>query len=445
MVTGRNPAARRGRASAALTIFLAGAASGAGLLWAVRRLAPGGAESDLEHYREVRDFVLETFVRDVDPDELVEQALAGMVDHLDEPSRYYAEAREAARVDRETSGHFVGIGVVFRAREDALQVLFPLPGSPAERAGVRVGDVVRAIEGRPVDPGALDEVRAALRGEPGSLVRLSLEGRDGAEREVEIRRDTLLDPTVRRAEIVDPERGVAYLAITSFTRETPSEFDRAVEGLRERGARALVIDLRGNPGGVLTAAVDVARRFVPEGLIVSTEGRGAVVRHLADPEAARFTDLRLAVLVDADSASAAEVLAGALQDHRVAVVIGEPTHGKGTVQTIRRFPERHTAAKVTSSYYYTPAHRSLARDPEHGKPYGLQPDLLVDTAPNERRAIQRWLFAHAPPPEVLPEIRRWEAEEGETWVEPRPPDPVLRAALALFAGGPPQEGAEADR
>ncbi len=440
-MTGRSAAGRRGRARAALTIFLAGVACGAGILWAGRRIAPLGAESDIEHYREVRDFVLETFVRDVDPDELVEQALAGMVDGLDEPSRYYAEENEAARIDRETSGHFVGIGVVFRARGEALQVLFPLPGSPAARAGVRVGDVIRAIEGEPVDPGDLEAVRAALRGEPGSLVHVSLLGRDGVEREVEIRRDTLLDPTVRRAEIVDAQRGVGYLAITSFTRETPSEFDRAIERLREQGARALVIDLRANPGGVLTAAVDVARRFVPEGLIVSTEGRGAIVRHLADPEEARFAGLPLAVLVDSDSASAAEVLAGALQDHRVGVVIGEPTHGKGTVQTIRRFPERHTAAKVTSSYYYTPAHRSLARDPEHGKPYGLQPDLLLETYPEERRAIQRWLLSHAPPTKLLAEIRNWEREEGVTLVEPRPDDPVLAAALALFAGERPEGGA----
>lgn len=438
-MTGRSAVAGRGRTHAALTVFLAGAACGAGFAWVARRVLPTVGQSDLEHYREVRDFVLDTFVRDLDPDELVEQALAGMVDGLDEPSRYYAEAREAARVDRETSGHFVGIGVVFRARDDALQVLFALPGSPAAAAGVRVGDVVLAIEGEAVDAGDLEPVRAALRGEPGSVVHLTVEGRDGARRAVEIRREMLLDPTVRRTEIIDAERGVGYLAITSFTRETPTEFDQAVERLREEGARALVIDLRGNPGGVLTAAVDVARRFVSEGLIVSTEGRGETVRHLADPAAARWSGMPLAVLVDADSASAAEVLAGALQDHRAGVIIGEPTHGKGTVQTIRRFPERHTAAKVTSSYYYTPAHRSLARDPEHGKPYGLQPDLLVETSPGEHRAIQRWLFAHAPPAEVLAEVRRWEREEDVVLIEPQPSDPVLAAALGLFAGENPIE------
>lgn len=420
-------------------MFLMGSLFGALLMTLVVELLPAREESDVAHYREVREFVRSSYVGEVDVDRLVERAMEGLVKSLDPYSRYYDDPSSTAQLDRETSGQYTGIGVVFLPKEDqgGLQVLFPVSGSPAARTGLRVGDRLVEVEGRDVGEMSPDDVRAALRGTPGSKLGLVVEGLDGQRRRIETPREVLLDPTVRHAELVDPGLGIAYVAITSFSRETCEEFDAALRELSAAGMRALVLDLRANPGGVLTSAVRVARRFVPEGVIVSTEGRGLPVVHRAVRSEAWYAGLPLVVLIDGATASAGEVLAAAVQDHRLAVLVGAPTHGKGVVQTVRRFPERDTIAKVTSSYYYTPAGRNLERNPGFGREHGILPDVEIPIGDSQRARIHAFLRRYTPPLAALEELRLWEHTQGVELLERRPDDPQLAAAIDLLRGRRP--------
>ena len=420
-------------------IFFAGSVFGMGLMLLILYLWPPPEDPDVAHYREVRDFVQENFVEDVDRGTLLQSALRGMMDELDDYSEYYVEG-ETVQVRRETSGHFVGIGVVFRNGEvpgDHGRVLFPISDSPAAEAGVRVGDQILSIDGQSVEGLSDEAFEELLQGEVGSVARLQVRGRDGDLRDHEVTRRDMVDPSVRRIEIIDQARKIGYLAIHSFSNETAWEFDQAFEALQAKEMRGLVIDLRGNQGGVLSAAVAIARRFVAQGMITSTEGRGSPVSEKADPEDAHYIGFPLVLLVDHWSASSSEVLAGALQDHRAAVLIGRPTWGKGMVQTISRYPAHDAIAKVTSSYFYTPAHRNLERLVGGNSDHGLEPDIEIELEDDEVRAIYRYVKAIPPPVEALGALRAWEEAEGIELITDRPPDPHLDAAITLFSGRNP--------
>jgi carboxyl-terminal processing protease len=251
-----------------------------------------------------------------------------------------------------------------------------------------------------------------------------------------VRTGSVIEPTVRHERILDEARGVGYLALSSFTHETATEFDAAFERLRQDGMRALVLDLRGNPGGVLMAAVEIARRFVREGLIVSTEGRDESVTYEADPAAAWHAELPLVVLVDEGSASASEVLAAALKEHRAAVIVGMPTYGKGMVQTIHRFGGDGSVIKVTTSYYYTPSHKNLEHSADPAAERGIPPDLRVDLG-SDREELHARLARPSPPRECVAALQAWEDAEGVELYARTQWDPQLEAALDLFAGRRP--------
>ena len=407
-----------------------------GLLLALIVLELWPTTPDLDHYRQVRDFAREAFVREVTDEELLDHALHGMLAGLDPYSRYY-DREESRDLDRETRGRFRGIGVVFRSPVAAGQVLYPLPGSPAHRAGVRVGDTFVSIDGRAVASLGEPELRTLLADPSHDRLEVRLRDLDGAERDVVIVPQSIVDPSVRRVRMLDHARGVGYLVVSSFSKETNAELDEAIEFLMRRGMQALILDLRHNLGGVLEAALGVAGRFVREGTILSTEGRGDPVIYRATPESAWYAGLPLVVLVDGDTASASEVLAVALQDHRAAVLVGEPTFGKGTVQTIRSFDRQGTSAKVTSSYYYSPTHRNLERTVDEGRAWGIQPDVHVPLTETERARVHQRLADYGPGPEAIPALEAWEEREGVVLIEPMPSDPQLKAALGLLVGQRP--------
>lgn len=417
-------------------VFLLGVLAGMLVLLIAQELVPERADPASAQFERIKDFTRTHFVRELSEQELVDRALHGMIDGLDPYSRYY-DPSEDERVRRETEGDFKGIGVIFRRPTEQGQVLFPLVGTPAWEAGLHVGDTFLAIDGEPVE--GLDEetFRERLRASGKDKLLVRVRALDGLEREVELRPRVLLDPTVRHEALVDEARGVGYLCIRSFTHRTAEEFDAAVERLRARGAGALIIDVRNNYGGVLDAAVDIARRFVREGTIVSSEGRVENFVHSAVRGAARYADLPTVVLVDGDSASASEVLAGALQDHRVAVVVGEPTYGKGMLQTIRTFPSFGSRAKVTSAYYYSPSKRNFERTADEGREWGILPDVHVPVDDLTRRRVASHLARYDPPADLMDELRAFEAREGVALLGSPPDDPQLAAALALFAGERP--------
>jgi len=416
--------------------FLAGAGLGIAVGFLIAQALPTWLEPDVARYREARDYVKHAFVREVDDAELMDAALHGLADHLDDYSAYY-DPTEAAQLERETSGRYNGLGVAIGEPFRDGRILFPLAGGPAQAAGLRPGDRFVRVAGRPfseVDP---TEFRRLVQTSEPRDVELVVEGLDGVERGVVVHTGSVVEPTVRHECLLDAERGVGYLAITSFSRETYDEFTAAFERLRGDGMRGLVLDLRGNPGGLLLAAIGIARAFVPEGLIVSTEGRGVPVMHSAERAAARYVDFPLVVLVDERSASASEVLASALQEHRAGVLVGGPTYGKGMVQTMHRFDADDSVMKVTTSYYYTPSHQNLEHSADPAKPRGIQPDLAVLLPDAEREALHVRLNRPCPPREYLDAIAAWEAEEDIEIVPPPRVDAQVAAALDLFAGKRP--------
>ena len=415
--------------------ILVGSACGLMIGLAFYRLAPRGGGDAAERYTRVQAYVEEAYVREVDDEQLADEALRGMLASLDPYSRYYTRT-ELAAMERETSGRYRGIGVVFARPTQEGRVLFAMPDSPAARAGIDVGDRFLEVDGVEVAGLEVGGLHALLAEQGEGPLRLRVVSRAGLERELELVRAELVDPTVRHVDLLDPERGLGYLAIQSFSLETPAEFDAAVSELRQRGMTGLVVDVRGNLGGVLRSAVTLANRFVREGLIVSQEGRGDPVLYKASASEAWYVDLPLVVLIDGLSASASEVFAAALQEHRAAVVVGSPSYGKGVVQEVRRL-EDQGAVKLTTAYYYTPAHRNLERTVEDAWDAGLHPDLQVELNELEAQRLHQQLATYSPPPGSLDRIRAWEAEERRELLPPYARDAQLSAALELLRGERP--------
>ncbi|MSR63567.1 MAG: hypothetical protein EXS08_14110 [Planctomycetes bacterium] len=411
--------------------FVLGLSCGLIIALAVDRIARTWVDRDMELVRAVRDLALADFVSEVGEEKLIDDALGGMLRGLDNYSHYYGP-REIADLDRETSGEFLGIGVVFRAGELG-RVLFPYPGSPAEEAGLRVGDRIVSAEGQPIDTMKAPELQELLhRGE--SEVHLAVEDLEGEARELVLHPQVVLDPTVRHERMLVAERGIGYLSIRSFSRRTEQEFDDAVARLKARGLRALVLDLRANPGGILDAAVAIANRFVASGSLLATRSRSETRVTPADPDQARLAGLPLVVLLDNYSASASEVLAAALQDHAVAALVGEPSYGKGTVQTLKRIGEDRAVVKITTAHYCSPSLRRIEHVDEDAEHSGIAPDLCVPLSESERREVYGFLKGFSPPDEVLNELHAWESREHVRLVDDPPLDRQLDAAVALLSG-----------
>ena len=232
-------------------IFAIGFVCGLLTLALVHAVLPSSFDRDIELVRAVRDLAAETYVEEPDSREMLDDALRGMVAGLDRYSRYYGPA-ELAEIERETSGEYKGIGVVFRDPVAAGQIRFTLPGGPADLAGLTVGDRFVEIDGDPVEEMGEEAMRALLQGD--EELAVLVEGRDGGRRSVHLLPQAVIDPTVRHARMLDRDLGIGYLAIVAFTHRTPEEFDRWMQYLEGEGMRALVLDLRSNPGGILDAA-----------------------------------------------------------------------------------------------------------------------------------------------------------------------------------------------
>lgn len=379
-------------------------------------------------FQAVRNLVSETYVEEVEADELFLHSLEGMIGGLDRHSRLYVP-EEVTRLDRETSGEFRGIGVVFRPPASEMRILFSYPDSPAARAGIGTGDQIVAANGREIASFEANELQNALqRGETGTL-ELVVADRHGTRREVSVIPEQVIDPSVRHAEVLDEEHKVGYLTILSFSNRTAGEFDEVMAHFEERGVERLIIDLRGNPGGILEAGVAIANRFVAEGPLVVTETRNGTRTDRADSSKARYVGMPVVLLVDENTASASEVLAGCLQDYGAAVIVGEETYGKGTVQTLSRIEKENLVIKLTTARYFTPLLRQLEREGEHR---GLAPDIVFESTTRQRAEIYRHLARYSIPPSARPAIEELEAELEEELLPEAPDDPLLDFALDLL-------------
>ncbi len=314
--------------------------------------------------------------------ELLYGAIDGMLVSLDPHSAFLTpDSYEALKED--TQGSFCGIGITIGVQNNMLTVIAPIEDSPAFREGLLAGDRIAAIEGDVTRGLTVDQVVSRLRGERGTPVRITIH-RDGAEPfDVTIVRDDIRMASVKGARLL--EEGVGYVRITQFGEKTPAEFSDALKGLREKGLNRLVIDLRGNPGGLLESAVAVVQHFLPDrAVVVSIRGRKGIAEERVFQSAGRSHDttLPLAVLINRGSASASEIMAGALQDHGRAVIVGETSFGKASVQNVIPTQTRPACAvKLTTAYYYTPAGRLI-----HEK--GIEPGESVPMKPDVWRQVQ---------------------------------------------------------
>jgi carboxyl-terminal processing protease len=376
---------------------------------------------------EIRGLVERTYVDEVSPEQardLFYAACKAYVAGLDPYCEFYTPDERRA-LEQETQGQFGGVGILGVAGPDGILVRGARLDDPAWKAGIRAGDRIVAVDGIEATPdGAL---LPRLRGAEGTEVRVAwLPAAGGARREASIPRGPIKIDSVVGARIVDAAAGIGYFRIERFQDNTAADARAALAHLKERGATSFVVDLRGDHGGVLSAAVGVADLFLSAGVVVVTKGRNGLEppRHIARVDPDDDVESPLVLLVDGETASASEVLAGALQDHRRAVLVGERTYGKFLVQRIVPFERESVAVRLTTSRYYTPFGRNLQRDDHRGVRGGLVPDHLASSGDEERRALADW-FAdlHGLHWDLVPDPRG----------APKPPaDRVLDSALALL-------------
>lgn len=333
---------------------------------------------DLTDFWETLEIVRERFVAKdgstgIDNEVLVQGAIRGMVDALGDPYTLYMDGAETEEFAEDIKGSFEGVGMEIGLRDDALVVISPLKGSPAEKAGMRTGDVILKIGATSTVGIEVEEAVSYIRGPKGTAVTL-LVGREGIKDPitVEITRAAIVVPTVETEKRDD---GVFVISLYSFNQQAIRQFKQALKEFVVSKTDMLVLDLRGNPGGYLESAVDIASWFLPAGKIVVTEEFGSNSKQ--QPEEMRskgyelFGDnLKMVVLVNEGSASASEILAGALQDHGVAKLVGRPTFGKGSVQELVKLRDG-ASLKITIARWLTPKGRSISDG-------GLTPDVEVE-------------------------------------------------------------------
>jgi len=321
---------------------------------------------------EVMERVKQDFVEPVDDSVLLESAIRGMVSDLD-PHSEYLDADEYRDILISTTGSYTGIGIEVSEEDGAIIVISPLAGSPAARADIRSGDRIVAIDGQSIEPNNLQETIERMRGRPGSKISVTVE-RDGDAIIHDMRREKIRVASVHE-KTLSPAFG--YVRVNQFSDTTARELGRAIDTLQENRQGlldGLILDLRNNPGGVLDAAVDVSDLFLDSGLIVTADGRTEDARFSRSAHRGDVLDgAELVVLVNAGSASASEIVAGALQDNGRAAVIGTSTFGKGLVQTVMPLSQGR-AIKLTTSRYYTPSGDSIHE-------VGITPDVYVEGTP----------------------------------------------------------------
>jgi carboxyl-terminal processing protease len=291
--------------------------------------------------------------------------LAGATCGLDEYSAFLTPS-QLDEVFSQIEGNFVGLGVELKTDSNQLLIVSVIPGGPAGEGGIRPGEKILSVDGKHIGKtgdGDVTSEQAAdlLRGEEGSIVEVDIAGRDGEVRSLSLKRQRVDVPCVEGARIIDPEGGVAYLKLTSFQKSTSRDVDEALWRMYREGMRSLVIDLRGNPGGLLTAAVEVADKFVNDGTIVKTRGRSTQEDY--DYKAHRPGTWRvpLTVLIDGDSASASEIFAGAIRDHARGKIVGQRSYGKGSVQGIFQLAGASAGVRLTTAKFYSPNGHEISR------------------------------------------------------------------------------------
>jgi carboxyl-terminal processing protease len=371
-----------------LLVVFAAAALGFGLAqYAARSAAPSWwpdreRERNVKYFREVLQLVKENYVEEpkANYDELTRAALKGMLGELDPHSEFLSK-EDFATTEEELGNQFGGVGIQVEQRDGKVVVISPIAGTPAEQAGVRRGDQLVKVDGKPLESPTLDKTVRLIRGEPDTEVTVTM-FRPSANREIDfkLQRKRIKLQSVRHERLL--RDGIGYVQVTQFSERTGEEFEKAVATLEKQGMRALVLDLRNNPGGLLDAAVEVCEAFFAKNeLVVYTQGRSPDSReehHAGGGHAPRTYPI--AVLVNGGTASAAEIVAGALKDTRRAVIVGEKTFGKGSVQSVLELRDGE-GLRLTTARYYTPGGLTI-----HEK--GILPHVEIEMSADDESKVR---------------------------------------------------------
>ena len=309
---------------------------------------------------------------EINPTVVILEYLCGATNALD-PYSSYLTPTQLNEVYAQIEGNFVGLGVELKARDGRLVIVGVIPRSPAEQAGVHAGDRILGVDGRSTENLSSDQAANLLQGPKGSVVNLTLAAPGQPARHVAIERRVVEVPSIDRVGIIDRQFGIGYIKLTCFQKTTARDLDAALWKLHREGMKSLVIDVRGNPGGLLMSAVEVVDRFVDSGIIVSTRGRSTAEDFTYSAHKVGKWRMPLVVIIDHDSASAAEIFAGAIRDHRRGTIVGTRSFGKGSVQGIFPLEEANCGVRLTTAKFYSPAGRPFSR-------VGVEPDIVVRVA-----------------------------------------------------------------
>lgn len=336
--------------------------------------------SSFQYMRKINsvfDFVQQNYVDEIDPVVLYEGALKGMFEALGDPYSVYLDSDYMRDLTDTTEGSFGGVGLTISKPVEStpekpayVEVASPLEDSPGAKAGIRAGDLIVAVEGRPTPELTMNEVLGLLRGEVGTPVTITILRGTNMRFDVRLVRALIEVPTAKYGMIEGTKIG--YVRLIEFTPETPIRFQDALDSFEENGYKSLIIDLRDNPGGLINSVVDVADKFIDKGVIVSTKSRIAIenmeFKASKDKTTAR-KNIPIVVLINKGSASASEILSGALKDYKMAYLVGENTYGKGSVQQVRQLSDTD-GFKLTMARYYTPSDVNIDK-------IGIPPDLEI--------------------------------------------------------------------
>ncbi len=350
---------------------------------------------------DVMDQVEQNYVENVDRQELLKAAIQGVLGKLDPYSNYIAPT-DVEKFRRSIESEFGGIGIQVGMRDGVLTVLSPIVGTPAYKAGVLAGDRIIEIEGESTKGLTLDECINRMKGKPGTAVTFTVMHSNGQQETMTVKREIVHVETVlgdRRLSnddwnfIYENGRKIAYIRLTAFSRDTARELREAIERAQQQGMQGLVLDLRFNPGGLLDAAVEISDLFISGGRIVSTQDRGGKTRTWDAKPAGTLSEFPMAILVNRYSASASEIVSACLQDHKRAVVIGERTWGKGSVQNVINL-EGGGALKLTTAAYFRPSGRNIHRSEKlkQTDEWGVSPNegFRVQLTDQETAALIDW-------------------------------------------------------
>jgi carboxyl-terminal processing protease len=324
----------------------------------------GGNVVDMTNFWETKKLIEEKYVHRPNSQDLITGAIRGLVQGLDDPYSDYLTKDEAAQLDQTLSGSVDGIGVEIGERDGLIQVIAPLPDSPASRAGIVAGDVITAVNGESTQGKSVDDVAQQIRGQKGTEVTVEVQTPGQPPRSLKLVRQTVKSPSVQ----VNYQGDVAVIKISRFGEDTGVDLDKLIPEITAKNPRGIVLDLRSNPGGYLDSAVAVASRFQKSGLVVKEQLRNGSEEESVDGNAP-LADYPLVILVDQGSASAAEIAAGSLRDNRGVPLVGEKTYGKGSVQELEELTGG-AILKLTIAEWLTPNGTSISKE-------GLKPDVTV--------------------------------------------------------------------